>query len=221
MSLKEDVKAIALKFKLDIKDLFSKEEIEEAAKKEINEKVSALIEFAKDKELYKEKFEDVSLLDGTTIMVEPALEVGAAAVVMDEEIPVPLPVGEYELNDGRILVVVEAGIIDAINEATTEEEVVEEELGEEVKTEPTDKEREARRVIESIVTEKVFALEEKFKKQIEDLTTALSEEKKERTEFSKESLELISKIGNEPKEEPKQKKFKAFGEKSKNSFIKE
>jgi hypothetical protein len=140
---------------------------------------------------------------------------------MDEEIPVPLPVGEYELNDGRILVVVEAGIIDAINEATTEEEVIEEELGEEVKTEPTDKEREARRVIESIVTEKIFALEEKFKKQIEDLTTALSEEKKERVEFSKESLELISKIGNEPKEEPKQKQFKAFGKKSNNIFIKE
>ena len=132
---------------------------------------------------------------------------------MDEEIPVPLPVGEYELNDGRILVVVEAGIIAAINEATTEEEVIEEELGEEVKTEPTDKEREARRVIESIVTEKIFALEEKFKKQIEDLTTALSEEKKERVEFSKESLELISKIGNEPKEEPKQNKRLDFSNK--------
>jgi hypothetical protein len=139
---------------------------------------------------------------------------------MDEEIPVPLPVGEYELNDGRILVVVEAGIIDAINEASTEEEVIEEELGEEVKTEPTDKEREARRVIESIVTEKIFALTEKFTKQIEDLTDALSKEKAEKVEFSKEVLGLISKIGNEPKEEPKQTKRSEFGEKKQNIFIK-
>lgn len=206
MSLKEDVNKLLVKFGLTESDVIeTKDEVKEEVKKEFD----------------REKFEDVSLLDGTVIMVEPALEVGAAVVAMDEEIPVPLPVGEYELNDGRILVVVEAGIIDAINEATTEEEVVEEELGEEVKTEPTDKEREARRVIESIVTEKIFALTEKFTKQIEDLTTALSEEKKERTEFSKESLELISKIGNEPKEEPKQKQFKAFGTKPTNSFIKE
>jgi hypothetical protein len=206
MSLKEDVNKLLVKFGLTESDVIeTKDEAKEEVKKEFD----------------REKFEDVSLLDGTVIMVEPALEVGAAVVAMDDEIPVPLPVGEYELNDGRILVVVEAGVIDAINEATIEEEVIEEELNEEVKTESTDKEREARRVIESIVTEKVFALEEKFKKQIEDLTTALSEEKKERVEFSKESLELISKIGNEPKEEPKQKQFKAFGKKSNNIFIKE
>ena len=208
MDLKLKVNELLEKFNLNPTDIVDENKTEAP-------RYAALIEFAKDREGNREKFEDVSLLDGTVIMVEPALEVGAAVVAMDEEIPVPLPVGEYELNDGRILVVVEAGIIDAINEATTEEEVIEEELGEEVKTEPTDKEREARRVIESIVTEKVFALEEKFKKQIEDLTTALSEEKKERVEFSKESLELISKIGNEPKEEPKQNKRLDFSNKRK------
>ena len=208
MDLKLKVNELLEKFNLNPTDIVDENKTEAP-------RYAALIEFAKDREGNREKFEDVSLLDGTVIMVEPALEVGAAVVAMDEEVPVPLPVGEYELNDGRILVVVEAGIIDAINEATTEEEVIEEELGEEVKTEPTDKEREARRVIESIVTEKIFALEEKFKKQIEDLTTALSEEKKERVEFSKESLELISKIGNEPKEEPKQNKRLDFSNKRK------
>ena len=206
MSLKEDVNKLLVKFGLTESDVIeTKDEAKEEVKKEFD----------------REKFEDVSLLDGRVIMVEPALEVGAAVVAMDDEIPVPLPVGEYELNDGRILVVVEAGIIDAINEATTEEEVIEEELGEEVKTEPTEKEREARRVIESIVTEKIFALTEKFTKQIEDLTDALSKEKAEKVEFSKEVLGLISKIGNEPKEEPKQKKKSTFGTKQTNIFIKE
>lgn len=222
MSLKEDVKAMALKFKLNIKDLFSKEEIEAAAKKkedeiEIPEKVSALIEFTKDKKANREKFEDVTLLNGTLIMVEPALEVGAAVVVMDEEIPVPLPIGEYELEDGRIIVVVEAGLIDAIKEV--EEEIIEEELKEKVKPEPTEKQREAKRVIESIVTEKVFEVTKKFEKQIEDLTTALSDEKAEKVEFQTQVLELISKIGNEPKEEPKQKKRTGFGEKKKNYLL--
>ena len=145
-------------------------------------------------------------------MVEPALEEGAKVVAMDGEIPVPLPVEEYELSDGRILVVTKAGVIAKIKEATNEEEVIEE-LDKEAAPEVSEKQKEAKRVIESIVTEKVFALEEKFKKQIEDLTTALSEEKKERVEFSKESLELISKIGNEPKEEPKQNKRLDFSNK--------
>ncbi len=201
MSLKEDVKNLLEKFGLTESDVIeTKEEVKEEVKVEFD----------------REKFEDVSLLDGTIIMVEPALEVGAAAVVMDEEIPVPLPVGEYELNDNRILVVEEAGVIAAINEAATEEEVVEEELNEEV-SEVSEKEREARRVIESIVTEKVFA---KYDKQISDLTDALSKEKAEKVEFRKEVLELIAKIGDEPKEEPTVEKFNGFKKKEKNYFLK-
>ena len=199
MSLKEDVNKLLVKFGLTESDVIeTKDEAKEEVKKEFD----------------REKFEDVALLDGTIIMVEPALEEGAKVVAMDGEIPVPLPVEEYELSDGRILVVTKAGVIAKIKEATNEEEVIEE-LDKEAAPEVSEKQKEAKRVIESIVTEKVFALEEKFKKQIEDLTTALSEEKKERVEFSKESLELISKIGNEPKEEPKQNKRLDFSNKRK------
>jgi hypothetical protein len=173
-------------------------------------------------EFDREKFEDITLLDGTIIMVEPAVEVGAAAVVMDNDIAQPLPVGEYELQDGRIIVVEEAGLIAAVNTPNEEEVETTEELSED------DKVKEAKRIIESIVTEKVFkeavAKEvqnetEKFNKQIEYLTDALSNEKAEKVEFMKEVVALFEKIGEQPKEKPVEAKQKRFGqEKPKNYF---
>lgn len=201
MSLKEDFQNLLVKFGLtesDVVDTPNKEETKEETK----------IEFD------REKFEDVALADGTVIMVEPAVEAGAAAVVMDGETPVPLPVGEYELEDGRILVVEEAGVVAAVNEVAEEvEEAVEEELAKD----ETKAEREAKKVIESIVTEKVFEATKKFEKQVEDLTTALSEAKAEKVEFMKEVKELFNKVLEDPKEEPKETKFKGF-KKTKNYF---
>ena len=77
MSLKEDVNKLLVKFGLTESDVIeTKDEAKEEVKKEFD----------------IEKFEDVALLDGTIIMVEPALEEGAKVVAMDGEIPVPLPV---------------------------------------------------------------------------------------------------------------------------------
>ena len=140
MSFKDDVKALREKFSLKVTDVVSEKEIVAAAK-----------EIEKEVKFDKEKFEDVTLLDGTMIMVEPAVEVGAAAVVMSDDIAQPLPVGEYELSDNRVIVVEEAGLIAAVNDPNIEvEEEVTEELAED------DKVKEAKRVIESIVTEKIF-----------------------------------------------------------------
>jgi hypothetical protein len=204
MSLKEDVSKLLAKFNLTASDVVEGEVKESKA------------------EFDREKFEDITLLDGTIIMVEPAVEVGAAAVVMDNDIAQPLPVGEYELQDGRIIVVEEAGLIAAVNTPNEEEVETTEELSED------DKVKEAKRIIESIVTEKVFkeavAKEvqnetEKFNKQIEYLTDALSNEKAEKVEFMKEVVALFEKIGEQPKEKPVEAKQKRFGqEKPKNYF---
>jgi hypothetical protein len=50
-------------------------------------------------------------------------------IVTEDEQKIPVPVGEYELEDGRILVVVEEGIISELKEKAdeVEEEVIEEE----------------------------------------------------------------------------------------------
>jgi len=210
MSFKEDVKALREKFSLKVVDVIPAKEIVDAAK-----------EIEKGVKFDKEKFEDVTLLDGTMIMVEPDVEVGAAAVIMQDEIAQPLPVGEYELSDNRVIIVEEAGLIAAVNEPNAEEEV---EVTEELKED--DKVKEAKRVIESIITEKVFSelkkevqeMKEAFTKQIEDLAQFYSDDKTERVEFKTEVIDLIEKIGEEPKAEPTQKKFKGF-EKKENYFI--
>ena len=63
------------------------------------------------------KLEDMPLADGMTTIQADMFEVGEAVfIVVDDAEPVPLPVGEYELADGRILIVEVEGVIAAINE---------------------------------------------------------------------------------------------------------
>ena len=73
------------------------------------------------------KLEDMPLADGMTTIQADMFEVGEAVFIVGPEDaePVPLPVGEYELADGRILVVEVEGIISAINEVAEETETVE------------------------------------------------------------------------------------------------
>ena len=73
--------------------------------------------FAKETNPKAEKFVDVTLADGSMAVIEPDIEVGAAIVIMDSEgNPVAAPPGEYELEDGRVIVVEEAGVIFEIKE---------------------------------------------------------------------------------------------------------
>ena len=72
------------------------------------------------------KLEDMPLADGMTTIQADMFEVGEAVfIVVEDAEPVPLPVGEYELADGRILVVEVEGVIAAINEVEEETEEVE------------------------------------------------------------------------------------------------
>ena len=65
------------------------------------------------------KFEDIALEDGTIVSAD-ALEVGSAVFIMVEEEKQPLPVGEYALADGSLLVVTEEGMIAEIRAAAEE-----------------------------------------------------------------------------------------------------
>ena len=73
------------------------------------------------------KLETMKLGDGVTVLEAEMFEAGNEVfVVTEDEQKIALPVGEYELEDGRILVVVEEGIIAEIKEKEVEEEDVEE-----------------------------------------------------------------------------------------------
>jgi hypothetical protein len=78
------------------------------------------------------KLETIKLLDGITIFEADSFEAEKEVfIVTEDEQKIPVPVGEYELEDGRILVVVEEGIISELKEKEEEvEEVIEEEAPE-------------------------------------------------------------------------------------------
>ena len=107
--------------------------------------------------------ETMKLMDGITIFEADAFEMDKEVfIVTEDEQKIPVPIGEYELEDGRILVVEVEGIILEIKEVATEEEVVEEEAPEvevEVEAEATPT---AKKTIESIVKETFFAEIEKL-----------------------------------------------------------
>ena len=110
------------------------------------------------------KLETMKLMDGITIFEADAFETDKEVfIVTEDEQKIPVPIGEYELEDGRILVVIEEGIISEIKEVATEEEVVEEEAtaekDEEMNAEATPS---AKKTIESIVKETFFAEIEKL-----------------------------------------------------------
>jgi hypothetical protein len=113
------------------------------------------------------KLETIKLIDGITIFEADTFEAEKEVfIVTEDEQKIPVPIGEYELEDGRILVVVEEGIISELKEKAEEEEVVEEEAKSEEGYKEDEEEMEAtpsaKKTIESIVKETFFAEIEKL-----------------------------------------------------------
>jgi hypothetical protein len=115
-------------------------------------------------EVLETKLEDQVLADGQTTIQADMFEAGQNVfIVVPDAEPVPLPVGEYELTDGKILVVKEEGIIDSIVEATEDntEEPKEEEIP--VEAEKTPEQAKVKKIVRSQVEEQHFSeLEEKI-----------------------------------------------------------
>ena len=72
------------------------------------------------------EFAEGVLADGTIVKFDK-LEVGGVISIVTDEGEVPAPVGEHELEDGTMIVIVEAGIIAEVK-AMEEEEVAEVEV---------------------------------------------------------------------------------------------
>jgi len=133
------------------------------------------------------KLAQMALENGTIIEAE-VFEAGASVFIVNEEDRIALPVGEYKLEDGMILIVAEEGIIAEIKEAEAPaEEVVEEEAKVEVEQEMAEV-KEPKRVIESVTKEMFFAEIESLRKEIEELKLAKVEVKVEEVELSAEPL---------------------------------
>jgi hypothetical protein len=123
------------------------------------------------------KLETMKLSDGVSMLEADAFEAGQPVFILTEdEQRIPVPVGEYELEDMRILVVIEEGVIAEVREAAEVEEEVEVEapaVEEEVEA-ATETAPQAKKVIESIVKESFFSEIEALKKENEELKAKLS-----------------------------------------------
>ena len=85
------------------------------------------------------KLETMKLDDNVTVIEAEAFEAdNEVVVVTEDEQKIPLPVGNYNLEDGRVLVVAEEGLIAEVKEK--EEEVAVEEEVEVEKDEPMEEE---------------------------------------------------------------------------------
>ena len=136
------------------------------------------------------KFEEATLEDGTVISAD-AFEVGNAVFIVVEEDQQPLPVGEYALADGSLLVVEEEGVIADIKAADeeVEEEVVEEEVVEQSSDDSKEAIIQAIGVMENLLQE-FNALKEEF--------ASIKEEAKDNAV----KVEEFEKVGEEIKPNP-------------------
>ena len=120
------------------------------------------------------KLATMKLSDGVTILEAEVFEAGPEVFVVAEDQKIALPVGEYELEDGKILVVSEEGMIAEIKEMEAEEEMPMQEPEVEVEVEAEAEEpRDIKKTVESIVKETFFSEMEALKLENEELKAKL------------------------------------------------
>lgn len=93
--------------------------------KEVKEEVVLEQVEVKAEEVVETKLEQSKLENGTVLEAD-SFEAGANISIVSDDERVALPVGEYKLEDGRVLIVIEEGLIDSIGEAAAESEESEE-----------------------------------------------------------------------------------------------
>jgi len=130
------------------------------------------------------KLESMKLDNGTVIEAE-AFEPNQEVFIVTEDEKIALPVGEYTLEDGRILAVVEEGVI---AEVRAEEEAPAEEVVEEVEQ----AEEEPKEEMAYATKEELSAAVEEMKVMIEEIKAMMSpkEEMAEVVEVVEEKVDM-------------------------------
>jgi hypothetical protein len=148
-------------------------------KESILSRISALLG------MEKVELASMKLMDGVTVLEADAFEPGMEVfIVTEDEQRIALPVGEYELEDGRMLVVATEGVIAEIKEKEEEqapEVEVEVEAPEAPEAEAPMMSEEApaaqpKKIIKSQVEEMLFSKIEELKAENEALKAQLSEQ---------------------------------------------
>jgi hypothetical protein len=144
------------------------------------------------------KLESMKLENGTTIEAEAFEPNQEIFIVTEEDEKIALPIGEYTLEDGRMLVVAEEGIIAEVKEGgEAEEEAPEtEEVVEEVE--------QAEEEMSYATKEELSAAVEEMKAMIEEIKAMMSpkEMSEEPKEEVKEEVKEVEMSSDEPATKP-------------------
>lgn len=189
------------------------------AKKTIS-KIAELLAVELAKRTKKVALATAKLENGTVLEAE-IFEPGEAVFIATADENVPLPVGEYEMEDSKILVVTEEGVISEIKEVSAEEEEKKEEVEmaeEEVIVEaPEEVAPEIQQIVETVV-EVIAPVIEEVKEQVEEMRRKLEESEKkdeEKVEMSRKPARKPIKANPEAKTAKKEAmRFGANGRKS-------
>ncbi len=148
------------------------------------------------------KLEQQTLENGTVLEAE-SFEAGKEIFIVTEDEKVAVPVGEYEMEDGRILIVAEEGLISEIKEQGEEEEVEEVEAEEEEKEEMGYATKEELAEVKEMIEEIKAMLEPKEEMSADELGNLMTEElaKHEKVELSEVPEEVQEEL-NQPSAEP-------------------
>jgi hypothetical protein len=147
------------------------------------------------------KLEQQTLENGAILEAE-SFEAGQEVFIVSEDEKIAVPVGEYQMEDGRILVVAEEGLIAEIK-AEEEEEVEEVEAKEEEEEEEMYATKRELAEVKEMIEEIKAMLEPKEEMNSDDLGNLMTEElaKHEKTELSEVPEEVQEEL-NQPAAEP-------------------
>ena len=130
--------------------------------------------------------EDIQLeklnLENGTVLESESFTSGNEVFILSDDEKIPLPVGEYQLEDGRGLEVTEEGIISELTESYMEDEKEKDEDKKEDEEKEEDKE------------EMRYVTREEFKKEMDDLKRSIEEMKHYK---DKEKEDMASQVATE------------------------
>lgn len=155
------------------------------------------------------KLAQAKLENGTVIEAEEMAAGNEVFIVTDDE-RIAMPVGEYQLEDGSILIVEEEGMIASIGEAAAEEEEVEAEqveASEEVSEESTEEVELEEKEEMGYATKEELAEVKSMIEEIKAMIEKKEEMSEETPEEAKEELSAVEKVTHNPETEEKKMNF--------------
>jgi hypothetical protein len=122
------------------------------------------------------KLEQMKLNDGVTVIEADSFEANNEIfVVTEDDQRIPMPVGEYVVENGMLLIVTQEGVIAEIKEQEAPEEKEEEELEKPQAPTETIEKAQVKKTVESMVKETFFSEYEELKAENERLKTQLAQ----------------------------------------------